>query len=447
MKPIPLLKQTKMNNLIQRFEYSSLKIPDEGFEQIHWKALGEYEQLHGKGFFTLFPDRVKFAQYVGVIQVNELTIEILPKVDAGQQAGQKATWQKFLLDMLQECHWMQTWSHQKSFLQFKYNNILEAYLGIFLNECRQLLRQGLIKKYRKEERNHYALKGKLLFGQQVRRNLVHQERFFTRHTVYDKNNVYNRILSMAIQVIPKLTANTSLIEEANQLLFDFPEVDHLHVTSKLFERLPFDRKTEPYKEAISIAAMLLLNYRPDISTGNNHILALLFDMNDLWEEFIYRQLLMAAGDEWEIGYQNRRTFWESSILGATKIIKPDLVIRNRNSGKKVIVDTKWKMPDDDIPADADLKQMFAYNEYWNSDLAVLLYPSASFNRGITYHKGSFKGTNALPARHECSIAKVSVLDKSGGELNRKIGRTLLRQLEAMGINEKQLNLESQVQKT
>ena len=423
-----------MNNPIQRYEYGSLKIGDEGFNQIHWKALGDYEQLHGKGFFTLFPDRVKFAQYVGVIQVNELTIEILPKVDAGQQAVHKAKWQQFLLDMLQECHWMQTWSHQKSFLQFKYNCILEAYLGIFLNECKQLLRLGLIKKYRKEEKNHYALKGKLLFNQQVRRNLVHQERFYTRHSVYDKNNVYNRILAMAVQVIPKLTTNPSLIEAANQLLFDFPEVDHLNAYAKLFERLTFDRKTEPYREAISIAAMLLLNYRPDISTGNNHILALLFDMNDLWEEFIYRQLLMAAGDEWEIGYQNRRTFWESTTLGETKIIKPDLVIRHRTSCKKVIADTKWKMPDDDIPADADLKQMFAYNEYWQSDLAILLYPSAAFDKGLTYKSGSFKATKARPIRHECGVARVSVLNKSGSNLSKKIGHSIISELVSRAMN-------------
>ncbi|MBK6352127.1 MAG: hypothetical protein IPF46_01720 [Saprospiraceae bacterium] len=157
--------------------------------------------------------------------MNELTIEILPKVDASTLDSKKAKWQQFLLDMLQECHWMQTWSHQKAFLQFKNNNILEAYLGIFLNECKQLFRMGLIKKYRKEEKNLYALKGKLLFGEQIRKNLVHQERFFTRHIVYDKNNVYNQILEKAIQLVLHLTANPSLKDEANQLLFGFPELD------------------------------------------------------------------------------------------------------------------------------------------------------------------------------------------------------------------------------
>ena len=423
-----------MNKSIKRYEYGSLNLGEEGFDEIHWKALGEYEQKNGKGFFTLFPDRIKFAQYVGVIQVNELTIEILPKVDASTLDSKKAKWQQFLLDMLQECHWMQTWSHQKAFLQFKNNNILEAYLGIFLNECKQLFRMGLIKKYRKEEKNLYALKGKLLFGEQIRKNLVHQERFFTRHIVYDKNNVYNQILEKAIQLVLHLTANPSLKDEANQLLFGFPELDCIIPTQKLFDRLTFDRKTEPYREPIAIAAMLLLNYRPDISNGNNHILSLLFDMNELWEEYIYRHLSMAAGDVWEVSYQQQRHFWTSSELEVTKIIKPDIVMKHRESGKKVIVDTKWKMPDDDVPADADLKQMFAYNEYWKSEIAVLLYPSAAFEKSVSYVNGMFIGTKARPERHICGIARVSVLDKSGNLLNKNIGRTIIKQIEAFEIN-------------
>lgn len=423
-----------MNKPIQRYEYGSLKIGDDGFTKSHWVAMGLYEQQHGKGFFTLYPDSVKFAQYVGVIQVNDLTIEILPKVDAGNQKSQKAKWQQFLLDMLQECHWMQTWSHQKAYLQFKYNNILEAYLAIFLKECKQLLRMGLIKKYRKEEKNHYALKGKLLFDQQIRKNLVHQERFYTRHTIYDKNNVYNQILTMAIQLVPKLTSNPALKDDANQLLFEFPELDAIIPTQKLFDRLTFDRKTEAYKEPISIAAMLLLNYRPDISIGNNHILALLFDMNDLWEEYIYRQLLMAAGDEWDIGYQKQRNFWTSLELNVTKIIKPDLVLKNKKTSKKVIVDTKWKIPADNVPADSDLKQMFAYNEYWGSEVAILLYPSVEFEKGMIYSNGGFKGKKGHPDRHNCGIAKISVLNREGRLLSKQIGYRIIHQLNTLNLH-------------
>jgi 5-methylcytosine-specific restriction enzyme subunit McrC len=54
-------------------------------------------------------------------------------------------------------------------------------------------------------------------------------------------------------------------------LLSFPELENITVTQNTFNNLVFDRKTSRYQEAIEIAAMLLLNYRPDISSGQNHV--------------------------------------------------------------------------------------------------------------------------------------------------------------------------------
>ena len=43
------------------------------------------------------------------------------------------------------------------------------------------------------------------------------------------------------------------------------------MTEATFEKINFDHKTNRYAEAIEIAAMLLLNYRPDISELFKHI--------------------------------------------------------------------------------------------------------------------------------------------------------------------------------
>lgn len=43
----------------------------------------------------------------------------------------------------------------------------EAYLELFVRECEELLRQGLVKKYRAVSKNCSALKGKLLFDKHI----------------------------------------------------------------------------------------------------------------------------------------------------------------------------------------------------------------------------------------------------------------------------------------
>ena len=102
------------NKTIQVFEHQQLFIDNQCFTKQHWEALGWYISKHNSDFFTLLPKGVKFNQYVGVIQVGNLTIEILPKIGKVSRENDKSLWQKVLIDMLRECHWMQVYAHEKA---------------------------------------------------------------------------------------------------------------------------------------------------------------------------------------------------------------------------------------------------------------------------------------------------------------------------------------------
>jgi len=399
---------------IQVFEYEFLLIDEaNGFGIEHWERLCEYNEEYGGGFFRLTHNGVWFQNYVGVIQVGNLTIEILPKIGrVGEDQKEKTAWQQVLINMLRECNWMSVYAHQKASLHITFNSILEAYLELFIKECEDLLHQGLIKKYRQDECNITSLKGKLLFSKNIQNNLVHKERFYTIHQEYDNNNLFNQILYKALKIIPQVSNSPLLKDRVNKLLIDFPELSDIAVNERVFQKIVFDRKTFAYQEAIEIAAMLLLNYRPDISSGHKHILAILFDMNDLWEEYVFRQISRYCNTNWDVVPQEYKTIWQRvSNPKSSKGVKPDIVIINEN--KRLIVDTKWKLPEDDIPADGDLKQMFMYNEYWEGANAVLLYPMIKGE--VVYEPGQFINGGRVKEtstgyRHLCGIMKASVLD-------------------------------------
>ncbi len=409
------------NKPIQVFEHKPLSIGEHGFLKSHWEALGWYNEKHGGGFFSLTPKGVKFNQYVGVIQVGNITIEILPKISNTVEKGDKKKWQKVLIDMLRECRWMQVYAQEKASLKFKANSILEAYLELFVQECEEILKQGLIKKYRAVNSNCTALKGKLLFAKQIQVNLVHKERFFTRHQVFDRENIFNQILLKALKLIPVISQSPFLKDKVYSLILSFPELEDISVSQETFQNLVYNKKTSRYKEAIEIAAMFLLNYRPDISSGQNHVLAILFDMNDLWEEYIYRQLYKNKPKNWSISPQNSKDFWKLNSNYSYKKIRPDIFIHNKNNDTKIILDTKWKIPDNNIPADSDLKQMFVYNEYWLSKNALLVFPNATFTEKPVYIEGSFKGNEKSTNRHCCGLMKITVLDKQNINLDKTIG--------------------------
>lgn len=406
---------------MQVFEHEKISVGQGQFLLEHWNALANHKKLIDSGVITLYNNAVKFSEFVGVVQVGSLTIEILPKIDRDDQG--KTKWQQILIEMLRECHWMRHHAFDKAPLKLKHNSILEAYLEMFLNLCEHLLHQGLIKKYRHQESNKYALKGKLIVSSNILKNLVHQERFYTKGTEYDRNNIYNRILLKAIRFIPVISKRSSMKDRVNRLLLDFPELPDIKVNYETFRNLVYDRKTYHYKEAIDIAAMILLNFRPDIIGGRNHVLAILFDMNKLWEEYIFRQLRKNLPDNWEIEFQSYTKFWELCDSSREKRVNPDIVLFNEYK-RAIIIDTKWKLPEDNIPADSDLKQMFVYNEYWGGQHAVLLYPRAKFSESTEYIKGRFMDKPDGVKAHNCGIMKVSVLDKENSVLDGSVGRKI-----------------------
>ncbi len=175
------------------------------FSEKHLQALQQLYGQNGSPFFNLIHNGVKFKEYVGVLQVGNLTIEVLPKADKGD--NDKTVWHGFLIDMLRTVGFLDVFDTGYSSLRLKSNSILELYIQLYLNEVRYLLQTGLIKKYRKVEGNSFALKGSLLFSKNIHENLVHAERFYVRHSNYDRENIFNQILYKALLLIRQI--NTS----------------------------------------------------------------------------------------------------------------------------------------------------------------------------------------------------------------------------------------------
>jgi 5-methylcytosine-specific restriction enzyme subunit McrC len=214
------------------------------------------------------------------------------------------------------------------------------------------------------------------------------------------------------------------LDQVGRLQLDFPEVSTCTVNEETFSRLSFDRKTERYQEAMLIARMLLLNYRPDITGGAENVIAILFDMNKLWEEWVYRRLKKEE-TVFDITVQRQQSsdFWQLS-QSMTKTIRPDIVIKDTVTQQTTVVDTKWKLMYDFVPSDDDLKQMYVYNLFWNCYRSVLLYPSLE-DQCVDGDYIDFRDQKKLLT--SCRVQTASVLDQHG-KLNNNFGESVLKML-------------------
>lgn len=196
----------------QVFEYQSVRHVKSGKHYQSWftpdllKSFSDYYKVNEKTpFFELIDKGVRFKSYVGAIRIGKVTIEVLPKADKSK--GNEGDWQSVLLDMLKTCHLLKAKQSSEANLKLKANSIFELYFELFVNEVEQLIRQGLIKKYRKKEGNRNALKGGLVFSKHISKNIVHKEKFYVRYTDYNKNHIEHQILFEALLAIQQL--NTS----------------------------------------------------------------------------------------------------------------------------------------------------------------------------------------------------------------------------------------------
>ena len=355
-------------NFIQVFEYQKLRYDDSGiFRKHHFDAMVKFNELHQNKYFTIIHKGIRFGSYVGVIQIGGLTIEILPKADNNENTD-KNLWQNVLLNMLKVCKHIQVESISETQLKKRYQSILEVYFELYLNEVERLVKKGLIKKYRKIQSNQNALKGKLLFAQNIQQNLVHKEHFYCEHQVYDKNHLLHQILLKGLLVL-KTFVNDSLKDKLNRLLYEFQDFENINIQKKHFDKIIIDRKNYDYQKAIDIAKIIILNYSPSLNYGNDNLLTLLFDMNALWEEYIFRILHKHKTDKIEVSFQNSDKFWEN------KRIRPDIVLKAEY--ETFVIDTKWKIIEANNPSDDDLKQMFVYNLHWKAEKTLLLYPKTN----------------------------------------------------------------------
>ena len=414
----------KSKTSITVYEHDRLTTDNASFNHKHLNALLKLNEYHNFDYFDPIPNGVKFKQYVGIIQVDGLSIEILPKADKDNSS---ADWKGLLLQMLKACGHLKASSAGSANVKRQHLNLLEVYFELYLTEIEILIHRGLVKKYRKKTGNVKALKGKLEFAGNIRHNLVHKERFFTTHQVYDYDHLLHQTLAHALEILEQFCKGSYLFDRCKRVLLNFPEITPLKVTKKQLEGIVLNRKTAPYNQALELARLIILNYSPDISTGREKMISLLFDMNRLWEEFILIQIRKElAGTSYSVKGQDSQTFIGSNYL------KPDIVIQHDIDSKKVyIIDTKWKRPQNKSSSISDLRQMYAYNRFWKAQKAMLLYPGESKNTSFNEFKTEdfFRDNDQTTSIiHMCKSGFVSILDNDN-KLSDTIGKQVLDLLE------------------
>lgn len=306
--------------VIKVYEYSHLSISDV-FTPKHFEQLVKYNEMHGNKYFNVGNKRVYFKNYVGVLQAGNLTIEILPKADKTDGEEAKVKWHNALIYMLHICDYLNIESISQADLQIQTLTLIDLFYKAFIDKVKTIVHQGLIRKYRYKTDNRPFLKGKLILSKHIAQNHLHKEKFFTSAQVYDHNNPYNQILFKALKILRNNSKNSHFYSEACSLLYYFENVADIKISDHTFNSLEFTRNTAKYEKAIPLARLIIQNSSPDVKTGLNNVIGLLFDMNMLYEKVIYKILKKQEGQykshRLKLSSQHSKKFWNNRTIRPT----------------------------------------------------------------------------------------------------------------------------------
>jgi 5-methylcytosine-specific restriction enzyme subunit McrC len=187
---------------------------------------------------------------------------------------------------------------------------------------------------------------------------------------------------------------------------------------------------------LSMARLILQNRTQDVIAGNLDGFSLLFDMNELFEEYIgevARTALTPKG--WQVVLQGpSHALLQDTGTGAGVFqTKPD--ITGLRDGKPAwIIDTKWKRLNEDERnqgiAQADVYQMLGYAHRYEVRDVVLLYPHQAGIDGEAGLRRRFRilGGGAAKGKQHIHVASVDLRDL------RAVPDQLRSLLEDAGIN-------------
>lgn len=190
--------------------------------------------------------------------------------------------------------------------------------------------------------------------------------------MFTPDNLLNQTLKFVSYTLQKRTSVSQTRQKLLKISAVYDEVTLRPVAYAKTPKIILNRNQTIFKEPLELAQMFLQHSTISLHNHTFTNLAILFDMNKLFEEFVY-MALKRTYPKWNIKAQNSKSIIQSigGIPDTDYTIRPDIIV-NENT----IIDTKYKIIDlpNHKPSEADIYQMLAYSKFYGIKNIILCYP-------------------------------------------------------------------------
>lgn len=379
------------------YEHRSLEVGDDPTAQItraEATRLLSISQAR-RGFCTPGHRSVRLAQYVGLVNLGDRMLEVLPKIGADSDEGEcRGT----LLRLLRLALDLPVFSREAASHDLRRQPLLDVFVSAFLEAVMMLIRAGLMRRYRTEDQDIGMIRGRLLLQRQATVHAMRVDRLACRFDDLTVDNAWNQVLKAALVAVRPWTKTVASSRRWLEAAAAFDEVSVPADPLSVLGNLKSDRQTKHYSIALHWAGWILRLLSPNLRGGRNRAPELLFDMNRLFEEAVASVLRRRGyGNGLRVTAQDRGM--HLATLQSTEPkpffgLIPDLVVLD-DARIAAVADTKWTPVEMDaggrlVPKDAHVYQLNAYASVYPCEEFALIYP---WHVGL---RGALPTTYCLP---------------------------------------------------
>ncbi len=335
----------------------------------------EQEKIQKQRFFDFTYDgEISARNYVGVVQFEDIRVEIYPKIFAGDDPDNKKKWQLNLLYWLSYCRKIKFPFSFGDVSKIPFDDYLELLIYVFANYAEEILSQQPFQSYQTVEEETTFLRGRLSFDNYVKHNLItgKWQNFYCSYEPFVYDNLFNRIIKYVTRRLYAISQNYLNKEKLSEIIFLLDEVTDIQCSAIDCEKVRLNPLFEDHKHILGLCKLFLSNQVIDTEHEDSKNFCFLIPMEYIFEDFVFGFI----SDKWpELGVKSQsETHLAKNKSEKVFKIKNDIYIND-----KLIIDTKYKVrsTEDGLKAgvsQTDLYQMVSYAIRRNCTNVILLYP-------------------------------------------------------------------------
>lgn len=333
--------------------------------------------------FSVSSKAVYPQSWVGSICYKHKQIEILPKllnktttnnnVDSKIDEKERVNILNNLIFMLAYTHKLEIRTVDNTFINKSPNPFLEILIREFAESLFEALKRQMPYSYVRNAGNLKYLKGKLKITENIKYNCCDRTKFYCEYDEFSEHNALNRLFYWVTTLLKKISCNNYNQVTLTHILNYYGDMELENFMSGKVGRIKLTRTQEIFKKPFMLAKMFVEHASVDFSSHRINSIALLWDMNKLFEEFIC-EIIRHNANRFNCGVvtQKGRKLLKNDISKKRNTFV-DILVKTKD--KKIVIDTKYKkFASVDDFSNADVFQVSTYCLLHNAKHAILLYP-------------------------------------------------------------------------